>query len=477
MRSCGSTSVIALRASATSRISPAALTPHPAAHAATKADDAGQFALMLATAPQSGATHKDPDKSQNDDTSDHAPPADAGSHGQSPVTASFQKSMQAAAPAAKKDAKTDTTADKDTATAAAPSGDAQSPVDPATLPAITLAVPPPIVAPMQNTPDAAAADANDAPTAGPNVDPAQAAAPPGLATPIAPQSPSKPAHAQDDTGEDQAAPAAQDPAQPIVQQLAAAAPDNKANAIKPALKPGKDESAKAATPNAGDAVKPGKPETTENTATFADIQAAKADAKPDNQTGATAAPPAQGDAPASLVPNADTTLNGIAAPQPAQNTIPAAATQTAVNLQVAAQPHANFPALAADITAKSQSGARQFDIRLDPPELGHVEVRLSIDATGKASAHLSADQPQTLDLLQKDSSSLTRALRDAGLDVSQNGLNFSLRQQGGNGQGQNAFTGGNARTTRLSAGIDTTSTSNATSAYRAPLDGRLDIRV
>ena len=63
---------------------------------------------------------------------------------------------------------------------------------------------------------------------------------------------------------------------------------------------------------------------------------------------------------------------------------------------------------------RSQSGAKQFDIRLDPPELGRVEVRLSIDATGKASAHLSADQPQTLDLLQKDAPALTRALRDAG---------------------------------------------------------------
>ena len=63
-----------------------------------------------------------------------------------------------------------------------------------------------------------------------------------------------------------------------------------------------------------------------------------------------------------------------------------------------------------------------------------MEVRLSIDATGKASAHLSADQPQTLNLLQKDAPALTRALREAGLDVSQDGLNFSLRQQSDNSQ-------------------------------------------
>ena len=103
--------------------------------------------------------------------------------------------------------------------------------------------------------------------------------------------------------------------------------------------------------------------------------------------------------------------------------------------------------LAVEIAAKSQSGAKQFDIRLDPPELGRVEVRLSIDATGKAEAHMTADQPQTLHLLQKDSETLTRALRDAGLDVSQNGLNFSLRgqdRQNGNGQ-NNSGQGGNFR--------------------------------
>ena len=93
--------------------------------------------------------------------------------------------------------------------------------------------------------------------------------------------------------------------------------------------------------------------------------------------------------------------------------------------------------LAVEIAARSQSGAKEFDIRLDPPELGRVEVRLSIDASGKTEAHMTADQPETLNLLQKDSGSLTQALRDAGLDVSHNGLNFSLRGQSGQ-QGQSS---------------------------------------
>lgn len=160
------------------------------------------------------------------------------------------------------------------------------------------------------------------------------------------------------------------------------------------------------------------------------------------------------------------------APQTQGSTAPA----ISQNVQVSTS-GANLPALAVEIAARSQSGAKQFDIRLDPPELGRVEIRLSIDATGKASAHLSADQPQTLDLLQRDAPTLTRALRDAGLNVSQNGLNFSLRQQPGDaGAGSNQSRGGNGRSFTLTAtsNIDPTS---AGATYRAPADGRLDIRV
>ncbi len=173
--------------------------------------------------------------------------------------------------------------------------------------------------------------------------------------------------------------------------------------------------------------------------------------------------------------NASFAINAMAAPQAAQHSHVLTLTP---QMQASAQAAANLPALAVEIAAKSQSGARQFDIRLDPPELGRVDVRLSIDATGKASAHLSADQPQTLTLLQKDAPVLTRALRDAGLDVSQNGLNFSLRQQS-DGQQNGAGNNGRFGTSRAfaltaSPAIDATAT---TIAYRGVVDGRLDIRV
>jgi flagellar hook-length control protein FliK len=165
-------------------------------------------------------------------------------------------------------------------------------------------------------------------------------------------------------------------------------------------------------------------------------------------------------------------IHGAATAQP-QSAAPAAAITQHVEVGAeAAKP--NVATLAVEISARSQSGARQFDIRLDPPELGRVEVRLSIDAAGKASAHLTAEQPQTLDLLQKDASVLTRALRDAGLDVSQNNLNFSLRHQNQDGSAHH----GHARGTQRGMSLTATQAIEATPAsasWRG--DGRLDIRV
>jgi len=175
-------------------------------------------------------------------------------------------------------------------------------------------------------------------------------------------------------------------------------------------------------------------------------------------------------------PNAIDAINSIAAPQAQSSPVAAATVNQHIQVTIHAAP--DLPALAVEIAAKSQSGAKQFDIRLDPPELGRVEVRLSIDATGKASAHLSADQPHTLSLLQKDSPILARALRDAGLDVAQNGLNFSLRQQGENFHGNASSNGrrGSARSFPLSASLAIDATAGS-APYRGPANGRLDIRV
>jgi flagellar hook-length control protein FliK len=84
-------------------------------------------------------------------------------------------------------------------------------------------------------------------------------------------------------------------------------------------------------------------------------------------------------------------------------------------------------AIATHIAGKWNDGTHQFDIRLDPAELGRIDVRLSVGADGQTHAALSAEHPDTLNLLQSDSGTLVRSLRDAGLDMNGANLSFSLR--------------------------------------------------
>ncbi|HKO19329.1 MAG TPA: flagellar hook-length control protein FliK, partial [Acidobacteriaceae bacterium] len=86
------------------------------------------------------------------------------------------------------------------------------------------------------------------------------------------------------------------------------------------------------------------------------------------------------------------------------------------------------------IASRALAGDKHFDIRLDPPELGRIEVRLKVDREGQISSHLIADRPDTLALLRRDGTGLERALQDAGFKTAGDGLQFSLRDQSGNGQ-------------------------------------------
>jgi len=212
-----------------------------------------------------------------------------------------------------------------------------------------------------------------------------------------------------------------------------------------------------------------KPDTSEN-----DAPKPADEAKSD----ASAAPPPspQAAAPQS---SASGQSAAVAAVQP--QTAPASDPSVQVNLQVAPQHHAdvtaNIDTLGVAIAAKSADGIKHFDIRLDPPELGRVEIRLSLDDSGKAQANLVVDKPQTLELLQRDASALTQSLADAGVSLSNNGLNFSLR-----GQDRQSDSGsvakGRSRSLSVKALVGTDAISNSGSIASLALDSaRLDIRV
>jgi hypothetical protein len=92
-----------------------------------------------------------------------------------------------------------------------------------------------------------------------------------------------------------------------------------------------------------------------------------------------------------------------------------------------------------------KNGDSQISVQLQPGDLGKITVKLDVGADGKVQGTVTADNPKTLDMLQKDSRSLERALQDAGLRADQGSLQFSLSKQGNqNGAGQTANNGNNS---------------------------------
>jgi flagellar hook-length control protein FliK len=85
--------------------------------------------------------------------------------------------------------------------------------------------------------------------------------------------------------------------------------------------------------------------------------------------------------------------------------------------------------LAVELAARAQAGRNRFEIRLDPPELGRIDVRLDVDRSGHVTSRLIVERAETLDLLRRDAPELERALQQAGLKTSDNGLQFALRDQ------------------------------------------------
>ncbi len=117
------------------------------------------------------------------------------------------------------------------------------------------------------------------------------------------------------------------------------------------------------------------------------------------------------------------------APQPSV-TVRAIMTATA-QPGTPAQPQTPARDIAVNMARNLQNGNSKFEIRLDPPELGRIDVKMEMTQDGRVHAHLTVDRPETLDMLQRDSRALEKALADAGLQMDQDGLGYSLRDNDG----------------------------------------------
>jgi chemotaxis protein MotD len=81
------------------------------------------------------------------------------------------------------------------------------------------------------------------------------------------------------------------------------------------------------------------------------------------------------------------------------------------------------------IVRKLERGGVSFEMRLDPPELGQVQIKLEVSGDGGVKAHVGAETPAALAELVRNARELERALTASGLRLEDQGLTFDLNDR------------------------------------------------
>jgi flagellar hook-length control protein FliK len=173
---------------------------------------------------------------------------------------------------------------------------------------------------------------------------------------------------------------------------------------------------------------------------------------------------------------------GTFTPQPASDALPqplvadAQVTDTRIPLATREAAQAGFAAPVLAMRTISKDGVmKSIEIRLDPVELGQVDVKLETGHDGKLQAVVSAENADAFELLKKDSGALEAALREAGVDLGEGGLTFALNDSGADqSQQREAAYGGATARRAASAGELAASAALERSTWR---DGVIDISV
>jgi flagellar hook-length control protein FliK len=174
---------------------------------------------------------------------------------------------------------------------------------------------------------------------------------------------------------------------------------------------------------------------------------------------------AQVDANAKVVDQAPeqrpvTALAGIGATQAADKPAQAQAAQAPRAPRVPLQQQV-MEQINVHIDKAVKDGVDTVKIQLKPLDLGKIEIKLEM-VDGRVSATVTADKPETLALLQRDSKGLEKALEDAGLKPDGYGTSFNLRgehqnnaDRGGDHQraGRNRGNGGGLAGEDVPAGL------------------------
>lgn len=228
----------------------------------------------------------------------------------------------------------------------------------------------------------------------------------------------------------------------LLSKLGSAASQTTANGVAdPANLPGQAQQ-NAQTPSGP--VMDQSPQPTGQTTTFADALASSASTETMDAflSQASAKVAGAADAVNTATMAATPAPTAATAAQPAMTAVPQSTAGQAVPVT----------ALAIEINRQAMNGKTQFEIRLDPPELGRLNVKLEVDGNGQTRTHLVVERGETLDMLTTDSRSLERALQQAGLKAEPGSVTFELAQDFNEGLAQNGNQAENGESSGNDAG-------------------------
>ena len=80
-----------------------------------------------------------------------------------------------------------------------------------------------------------------------------------------------------------------------------------------------------------------------------------------------------------------------------------------------------------NITQSAIKGVDKIEIKLNPADLGQLEIKMQIGKDGRLQTHIIASNAETLELLQKDLSGLKDAFNNAGYQTDEGSFSFSYR--------------------------------------------------
>ena len=128
------------------------------------------------------------------------------------------------------------------------------------------------------------------------------------------------------------------------------------------------------------------------------------------------------------------------------------------------------------ITKALKAGMDRITIQLKPASLGRIDVQLEVGHDGRVIAVVTADNKDTLDLLQRDARELERALQNAGLQTDSGSLSFNLRGQGDQAPEDGSQDSGPPNDETAAAGPDDEGAPDAGYGDGIIAEGRIDIR-